>query len=96
VKDSRTGEVIQRKRPATTVTLSSLLLDEIDKLSKDIGKSRSEIVERCILIGLPVFKKNFMKEEKKEEKRSEGKTIEERFMRKLIFDSSMDDRWEPV
>jgi len=96
-KDHRTGE---RKRPATTFTLSPSVITALDDLAKRTGKSRSEVAELCIIYGLERYLKELdAKEKAKEERKPVNHTVEtseERYMRKILFDFDNDAGWIPT
>jgi metal-responsive CopG/Arc/MetJ family transcriptional regulator len=96
VKDHRTGETLTRKRPIVTVSISDALLKEIDSYVKPANMSRSEIIERCILYGLDKFKENHLKAEKPKQEVKKEESVEERFMKEVLFERSMDDMWVSV
>lgn len=92
-KDWRTGKNIERKRPAATLTPSSSLVTTLDDFAKRTGESRSEVAERCIIYGLDRYSKELGAREKvndegKGEEKLEDGTVEQKYMRKILFDMS--------
>lgn len=100
------GAMRQRRRPVMAVTISSGLLMELDELARRINLPRAKIVERCILNGLPVLRKQVESLEKKEsvsvsksesEDRDKPKSelLAERFMRRKLFNYDDEEGWAP-
>jgi len=84
----------RRNRPSISITISKPLLDELDELARKLGKTRSDVIERCILAGLEKVKK--LVEGGEEEKAEASRGLEDAYMRSRLFDRRYDYLWEPV
>jgi len=95
VQDSRTGSERQRQRPIMAVTISPALLAELDMLAKKYKMSRARIVEKCILLGLGPFRQQHepKPKESEEDRKEVDETVEQRYMRKILFDFLDNEKW---
>jgi metal-responsive CopG/Arc/MetJ family transcriptional regulator len=55
--DSRTGKKTLRKSPVVSFDIDVEFLERIDELAKSVGMSRSELVNRCILLGIHDYRR---------------------------------------
>ncbi|MGE5555252.1 MAG: ribbon-helix-helix protein, CopG family [Methanocella sp.] len=93
-QDSRTSKPLVRKRPAATMTVSSLLLEELDDLKRRTGLSRSQIIEKTIAFGLERFRKEAVLEQKASLEQKKDESVEARYMREVLFGSRFDQNWQ--
>jgi len=99
VRDSKTGEKRRRKRPITAITISPVLLAELDEIARKTGQTRSAVIEKCILYGIGRLRKEVEPPKEEEPRGDEGprdETDEQRFMRKILFDFNDNSRWASV
>jgi metal-responsive CopG/Arc/MetJ family transcriptional regulator len=55
--DSRTGKKRKRISPVVKLEFDEEFLKKVDEIAKELGMSRSEIIDRCILMGIHDFAK---------------------------------------
>ena len=84
------GKRVNRKRWMLDTTVSPYLISEIDEIRSKRNLTRSLIVERALIIALPIIKKelglNCDQSEDERKKQQSSSSLEERFMKKLLFD----------
>lgn len=85
-----------RKRPSICITINDALLTDIDETAKKLGMTRSDVIERAVLLGLPKLKGKF--EKKETEVTEEGHELSKAYLRKVIFDVENADMygWQPT
>lgn len=84
-----------------TFTSEQSVISQMDEWADKLGCKRSQVIERCILIGVERFKKEFIdpmektvKEEEPKEKPNDD-TVDKRYMRKIL-DKNFSDGWVEV
>ena len=88
---------VQRKRPTITITMSDAVLAEVDEMKEKLGTTRANVMERCIIYGMPVFKKQYdKKEEKPVQNENKMDDIGEKYTRNLIMNVDSDEGWTAV
>jgi len=84
------GKRVNRKRWMLNTTVSPYLVSEIDEICSKKNLTRSWIVERALIIALPIIKKelglNCDQSGDERKKQHSSPSLEERFMKKLLFD----------
>lgn len=78
--------MVLRKRPAICITLNDALLQEIDELAEAYKLTRSEMIERLILLGIPKFKEQNQKQDMYIERKKPSENLTEEYMKRVIFD----------
>ena len=80
------GRRVNRKRWMLNTTVSPYLISEIDEICSERNLTRSWVVERALIIALPIIKKelglNCDQSEDERKKQHSISSLEERFMKK--------------
>jgi len=90
--------MMERKRPVVSMTISPSVIAELDELSKRTGRTRSDVAELCLIFGIERMRKEVELKEKVKEDEANSKedSLEDRFLRKKIFDMRDNGEWVSV
>jgi len=82
----------RRNKPSINMTLSSDLLEQINRFCAELKWKRSQVMERLMVLGMARFEERFSKakrqepvEEQKEDDRTKGERLAEAHMRAMLF-----------
>jgi len=100
--NTKTGKSYVRKRPAINATVSESTLDVIKDLSLSTGMTFTTVVEKCIMYGIAQFRKVYVEPQRiarlnESRPMTDAERVEDRFMRKKIFDfREGNQEWQTV